>query len=139
MALPPSPFMSSCCGGQLIDFNWQMLLQCSRCLCIFGMILELILHLFQVCSFMYNSDLRGGILFLSTFWWTGVCVCVCVVHVWRIMFSLVFSGSEFLLPLNKLIFRTVLPSHPDLLVCTEASHSKQPYPKHPVPTQCLCE
>lgn len=30
-------------------------------------------------------------------------VCVCVVQVWGIMFSLVFSGSEFLLPLNKLI------------------------------------
>ena len=110
-----------------------MLLQCSSCLCIFGMILELILHLFQVCPFMYNSDLKRRILFPSISWWTGVCVCVCVVQVWGIMFSLVFSGSEFLLPLNKLIFRTVLPSHPDLLVRTEASHSKQPYPN----TLCL--
>ena len=80
--MPPPPSMSSCLlRGQLIDFNWQMLLQCSSCLCIFGMILELIFHLFQVCPFMYNSDLKRRISFLSTSWWTGVCVCVCVVCV----------------------------------------------------------
>lgn len=104
-----------------------MLLQCSSCLCIFGMILELILHLFQVCPFTYNSDLKRRIWFPSTVWWTGVCVCVCGASVGDYVFS---SLLWLRIPASteQTHFRTVLPFHPDLLVRTEASPSKQPYP-----------
>lgn len=123
-----------------------------------GMILECTLQLFQVCHFMCNSDLRGGggVLSLSTSWWVGVCthactcvcactcMCVCVLHQCWFMFSFLFSGSEFLLPLNELRSRIALPSCPVLPVCTAASHPKPPFhwislAPRITPAQCLCE
>lgn len=107
---------------------------------ILGPILEFILQVCEVCHFMYNSDLRGVILSLSI-------SCVCVVPI--CMLDYVFltltrtTGLDFLLPLKEFSARIAWPSHPAHLVCTAASHPKQPFHWIPLvpnitPVQSLC-
>ena len=104
----------------------------SVCVCVCGL---------GVCVWTVCVCVWGVCVCVCVCVWTGcVCVCVCVLHVWWVTFSLVFSGSEFLFPLNELLL-----CHPVFLVRVAASsHPKQPSRLIPLtpnitPTQCLHE